>query len=80
MLVCNVTCPDTLATSYSAVAAREAGAVAERRKKAKYAHLEPSHHFAHITVDSDSGQWTRMLLVRLAQKPLVLYKTSDGTL
>ena len=34
VLVCNVTCPDNLATSYSAVAAREAGAVAERRKKA----------------------------------------------
>ena len=55
MLVWDVTCTDTLATSYSAVASREEGTVAseaERRKKAKYAHLEPSHHFVPITVET----------------------------
>ena len=55
MLVCDVTCPDTLDTSYSAVAAREAGAVAseaERRTKAKYAHLELSHHFVPIAEET----------------------------
>ena len=55
VLVWDVTCPDTLATSYSAVAAREVGAVAseaERGKKAKYAHLEPSHHFVPIAVET----------------------------
>ena len=49
---------DTLATSYSAVAAREVGAVAseaERRKKAKYVHLEPSHHFVPVAVESAFG-------------------------
>ena len=54
VLVWNVTCLDTLATSYSAVAAREAVAVAskaERRKKAKYIHLEPSHYFVPIAVE-----------------------------
>ena len=47
--------PLTLATSYSAVAAREAGAVAneaERRNKAKYSPLEPSHHFVPLAVES----------------------------
>ena len=55
VLVWDVTCPDTLAPSYSAVAAREAGAVAseaERRKRAKYAHLNPSHHFVPIAVET----------------------------
>ena len=55
VLVWDVTCPDTLAPSYSAVAAREAGAVAseaQRRKRAKYAHLNPSHHFVPIAVET----------------------------
>ena len=48
-------CPDTLAPSYSAVAAREAKAVAseaESKKRAKYAHLNPSHHFVPIAVET----------------------------
>ena len=55
VLVWDVTCPDTLAPSYSSVAAREAGAVAsevERRKRAKYTHLNPSHHFVPIAVET----------------------------
>lgn len=49
MLVWDVTCPDTLSPSYSNMASREAGTVAEeaeRRKKAKYVHLEESHYLA----------------------------------
>ena len=48
-------CLDTLATSYNAVKVREVGAVAseaERKKKAKYAHLEPSHYFMPIAVET----------------------------
>ena len=51
-------CPDTLAPSYSAIAAREAKAVAseaERRKRTKYAHLNPSHHFVPIAVETLSA-------------------------
>ena len=55
VLVWDVTCPDTLVTSYRAVASREMGAVAreaERMMKAKYAHLESSHHFVPIAVET----------------------------
>lgn len=55
VLVWDVTCPDTLAPSYSALATREAGAVAaemERRKREKYAHLDPSHFFVPIAVET----------------------------
>ena len=48
-------CPDTLAPSYSEVAAREAKAVAseaESKKRAKYAHLNPSHHFVPMAVET----------------------------
>ena len=55
MLVWDATCPDTLAPSYSSLATREAGAVAEeaeRRKKAKYSHLERSHCFIPVAVET----------------------------
>ena len=55
MLVWDTTCPDTLAPSYSSLATREAGAVAEeaeRRKKAKYSHLERSHCFIPVAVET----------------------------
>ena len=51
----DVTCPDTLAPSYSSLATRKAGAVAdeaERRKRGKYSHLESSHHFTPMAVES----------------------------
>ena len=54
-LVWDVTCPDTLAPSYTALSTREAGAVAEeaeRRKNIKYAHLEHDHHFIPVAVES----------------------------
>ena len=55
VLVWDVTCLDTLAPSYSSCASREAGIVAEeakRRKKVKYTHLETSHFFIPITVET----------------------------
>ena len=48
VLVWDATCPDTLAPAYSSLATKEAGAVTketERRKKAKYSHLESSYCF-----------------------------------
>ena len=54
-LVWDATCPDTLAPSHTHLAVREAGAVAEeaeRRKQDKYAHLEASHFFAPVAVES----------------------------
>ena len=55
VLVWDVTCPDTLAPLYSSCASREAGIVAEeaeRRKKVKYTHLETSHCFIPIAVET----------------------------
>ena len=55
VLVWDATCPDTLAPSYSTLAVREAGAVVdevERKKKVKYAHLENSHRFVPVAVET----------------------------
>ena len=55
MLVWDATCPDTLAPSHTNLAASEPGAVAEEaelRKKAKYSHLEASHHFVPVAVET----------------------------
>ena len=55
MLVWDATCPDTLAPSYSDLASREVGAVAEeaeRKKKAKYAHLEANHCFISVAIET----------------------------
>ena len=55
VLVWDATCPDTLAPFYSTLTVREAGAVAdeaERKKKVKYAHLENSHHFVPVAVET----------------------------
>ena len=55
VLVWDVTSPDTLAPSYAALATREAAAVAaemEQRKREKYAHLDPSHFFVPIAVET----------------------------
>ena len=51
----DVTCSDTLALSYSSLTSRKAGAVAEeavRRKRGKNSHLEASHHFTPMAVES----------------------------
>ena len=55
MSVWAATCPDTLAPSYSALAARETGAVAaemEQRKRVKYSHLDSSNFFAPVAVET----------------------------
>ena len=55
LLVWDVTCAYTLAPSHRQVASREAGAVAasaEQCKKSKYAHLEATHHFVPIAVET----------------------------
>ena len=48
VLVWDTTCPDTLELLHSSIATREVGAVANEaeKKKAKYAHLEASHHLS----------------------------------
>ena len=54
ILVWDVTCVDTLATS-RALASSEAGAVAddaEYRKKLKYSHLDPTHAFIPVAVET----------------------------
>ena len=73
MLVWDATCPDTLAPSYANLAAREVGAVAdeaERKKKAKYAHLESSHHFVPVAVETLGvlGSEVRTLLRDLGRR------------
>ena len=55
ILVWDVTCPDTLAPSHLSVAVREAGAVAvdaEYRKELKYSHLDATHCFIPIAVET----------------------------
>lgn len=54
-LVWDATCPDTFAPSYQASAALKAGAVAaqaEQAKKTKYAHLDTSHYFVPVAVET----------------------------
>ena len=55
ILVWDATCVDTLAPSHQALAAREPRAVAvdgESKKLSKYAHLESTHHFVPVAVET----------------------------
>ena len=55
VLVWDVTCADTLAPSHRQLASREAGAVAtsaEQCKESKYDHLEATHHFVPIAIET----------------------------
>ena len=55
MLVWDATCPDTLAPSHITLAARECDAVAadaEHRKRLKYTHLERSHYFVPVAIET----------------------------
>ena len=55
ILVWDATCVDTLAPSHQALAARELQAVAvdgESTKHSKYAHLESTHHFVPVAVET----------------------------
>ena len=60
-LVWDVTCSDTYAQSYQGLAASRAGAVAdqaERRKASQYSHLEGSHFFAPVSVETTGAMGT----------------------
>ena len=55
ILVWDVTCSDSLAPSLRDIAIREPGAVAaaaEHRKRSKYSHLNATHHFIPIAVET----------------------------
>ena len=55
ILVWDATCADTLAPSHRALAAREPRAVAadaEQRKRVKYAHLDHTHLFVPVAVET----------------------------
>ena len=73
LLVWDATCTDTFAPSYTSNAASEAGAVAalaEERKKAKYQHLDASHTFIPVTVETTGvfGALTRAFLKDLSHR------------
>ena len=54
ILVWDVTCPDTMASSHSSLASREVGSVAqevEYKKTQKYSHLFLAHFFVPIAVE-----------------------------
>ena len=73
LLVWDATCSDTFAPSYSSNAASEVGAVAamaEERKKAKYEHLDASHSFVPVAVETAGvfGPLTRAFLKDLGRR------------
>ena len=55
ILVWDATCPDTLAPSHISWAIREGGVVAsnaENRKHARYSHLDSTHHFIPVAIET----------------------------
>ena len=51
----DATCPDTFAPSYSAIAAKQVGAVAqqpEEKKMQKYKHLDSCHFFPPVAIET----------------------------
>ena len=73
LLVWDATCPDTYAPSYSALATREAGAVAaqaEVNKCAKYSHLDSGHEFVPVAIETSGvlGPLTRTFLKELGHR------------
>ena len=67
LLVWDAMCPDTYAPSYSALATSEAGAVAAQAqvgKCVKYSHLDTSHEFVLVTIET-LGPLTRSFLKEL---------------
>ena len=67
----DATCPDTLAPSYLSIATAEAGAVTregEHRKQVKNFHLEDSHYFVPIAIETlgAMGHEARFFLKELA--------------
>ena len=92
VLVWDATCPDTYAPSHISAAAKGAGAVAaqaEHLKISKYAHLESSHLFVPIAVEtsgvlgqaaldfvSDLGQRLHQVTGEARSKEYLLQKLS----
>ena len=70
VLVWDATFPDTLAQSHASLAAREAGAVAEHRKRQKYAYMEGSHIFTLVAAETlgVSGSDARVLFRDIAHR------------
>ena len=69
-LVWDATCPATFATSYTALATREVGAVAaqaEEKKATKYSHLVFNHIFTPVAIETSGamGPETRVFLKEL---------------
>ena len=66
LLVWDATCPDTFAPSYSAIATKQVGAVAqqvEEKKMQKYKHLDSCHFFTSVAIETTGvfGQRTTEL-------------------
>ena len=64
LLVWDATCLDTFAPSYLASATSAAGAVAtraEEKKQEKYAHLDPSHCFTPVAIETTGAVGSRSL-------------------
>ena len=73
ILVWDATCVDTLAPSHRVLAAREAGAVAddaEHRKRVKYTHLESTHYFIPVAIETlgAMGQEARSFFKEVARR------------
>ena len=73
LLVWDATCPDTFAPSYSSRATNEAGAVAtqaEERKEAKYTHLNSTHAFTLVAIETSGvfGAKTMRFVQELGQR------------
>ena len=79
-MVWDATCSDTLAPSHRDIAVREQGAVAaaaENRKRAKYSHVDATHHFIPFAVETLGvlGRGVRAFLRDLARR--LTYATDD---
>ena len=55
-------CPDTFAPSYSTIAAKQVGAVAqqaEEKKMQKYKHLDSCYFFTPVAIETKWSSWTK---------------------
>ena len=76
-IVWDATYPDTLTPSYLSIASAKAGAVAreaEHRKEMKYSHLENSHYFVQLAIETlgAMGHKARCFLKELARHRISL--------
>ena len=73
LLVWDATCPDTFAPSYSAIATKQVGVVAqmaEEMKMQKYKHLDSCHFFTPVAIETTEvfGPRTTEFLKELGQR------------